>query len=268
MELFDSHAHLSAPQFDADRAEVIARARSAGVTRLLTCGSDLPSSRQEAALAAAHDGIYAAVGVHGHEAHSAVRDDGTEHAETRPEEAVFAALAELAAGPAVVAIGEIGLDYHYCFSPPEAQRAVLARQLALAVALDLPVILHNRESDEDMHALVDAAPTGLRGVLHCFLADASMAQWALDRGFYIGVAGPITFKNVRHLPAIVQQVPLERLLIETDCPYLAPHPKRGRRNEPAYVRYVAERLADILDISPDELAQRTTENACRLFGIS
>jgi len=167
-----------------------------------------------------------------------------------------------------VAVGEIGLDYHYDFSPREAQRLVLARQLALAGELGLPVILHNRESDEDLRRAVEAAPRSLRGVLHCFLADQKMADWALARGLYIGVAGPITFEKVRHLPNIVRRVPLDRLLVETDAPYLAPHPKRGQRNEPAFVRYVAERLAEILGLPLEELAQRTTENACRLFRIS
>ena len=147
------------------------------------------------------------------------------------------------------------------------QRAVLARQLELAHALGLPVILHNRQSDQDLQQIVDAAPGPLRGVLHCFLANQPMADWALARGLYIGVAGPITFKNVRHLPEIVRRVPLDRLLIETDCPYLAPHPKRGQRNEPAYVRYVAEGLAAVLGLSPNEMAGRATENACRLLGI-
>ena len=180
---------------------------------------------------------------------------------------MFERLAELASRPEVVAIGEIGLDYHYDFSPRSAQRAVLERQLALACDLDLPVILHNRESDEDLRRLVDAAPSALRGVLHCFLADEAMAEWAISRGLNIGIAGPITFANASHLSVVVRQVPLGRLLIETDCPYLAPNPKRGRRNEPAYVRYVAEKLAEMLGVSLAEIARRTADNACCLFGV-
>ncbi|HHX64892.1 MAG TPA: TatD family hydrolase, partial [Chloroflexi bacterium] len=173
---------------------------------------------------------------------------------------------DLARSPDVVAIGEIGLDYHYDFSPHHVQQAVMARQLELAAALDLPVILHNREADEDTRRLLDEAPP-LRGVMHCFLADEAMAEWAIARGLYIGIAGPITFKNVRHLPDIVRKVPPDRLLIETDCPYLAPHPKRGHRNEPTFVRYVAARIAQELDMPPDDLVRRTTENACRLFEV-
>ena len=303
MQLFDSHTHLESPQFEADRPDVIVRARSAGVVRMITCGSDLATSKQEIALAQSTPGLYAAVGIHGHQAtvatmvqpavhpgaksvhpgaKSAHHDEAGAEQIWQIDESVFVHLAELAAQSQVVAIGEIGLDYHYDFSPREMQRAVLARQLALAGELDLPVILHNREADEDTRRLVDAAPAhpgaksahsgaksaSLRGVLHCFLADLEMAEWTLARGLYIGIAGPITFKNARYLPQVVRRIPLDRLLIETDCPYLAPHPKRGGRNEPAYVRYVAEKLAVVLGVAVEEIAQRTTENACRLFGVS
>jgi len=272
MELFDSHAHLDSAQFDADREEVIARSIGAGITRVLTCGSDLRTSAMEIALAAAYRGpgrgaIYAAVGIHGHEAHTAVAASSAPGQAPRLDDAVFADLAHLARQPGVVAIGEIGLDYHYNFSPPRVQRAVMAKQLELAYELGLPVILHNRESDQDLRELVDAAPSPLRGVLHCFLADQAMADWALARGLYIGVAGPITFKNNGHLPEIIRGVPLDRLLVETDCHYLSPHPKRGRRNEPAHVRLVANGLASVLGLEAQEIAERTTENGRRLFGI-
>lgn len=259
MAWFDSHTHLESPRFDEDREQVIARAREAGVTRMVTCGSDLETSGQCVAIAAAHGGVHAAVGVHAHEASSAM-DDGvvSEEAMTR--------LAAWAEEPVVVAIGEIGLDYHYDFSPRDIQRAVLQRQLRLARDLELPVILHNREADEDLREALEAAGTW-HGVLHCFMSDAELATWALERGLYIGIAGPITFRNVTHLPDIVRRVPLDRLLVETDCPWLAPHPRRGRRNEPAYVQYVAERLAEILDVPAEEIAAQTTANACRLFGI-
>jgi len=267
MCFFDSHTHLESSRFDADRSDVIARAHSAGVLCMVTCGSDLESSAEEIALVAEHPGVYAAVGVHGHRALSAIQ--GQQDGDWQLDEATIERVVELAGEPGVVAIGEIGLDYHYDFAPRAVQRATLARQLALAAELNLPVILHNRESDEDMRRTVDAAPATLRGVMHCFLSDQAMADWALARGLYIGVAGPITtFKNVRDLAEIVRHVPLERLLIETDCPYLAPHPKRGHRNEPAYVRYVAEKLAQVLGLPLDEVARRTTENAHRLFGVS
>ena len=268
MEFFDSHAHLESPRFAADRAEVIARAQQAGVTRLLTCASDLATSAEEVALAQTYAGVYAAVGVHGHRASTVACPPQDPEGPWTVDEAALAHLAELAARPGVVALGELGLDYHYDLSPREAQRVVLARQLALASALNLPVILHNREADDDLRRLVDSALGPLRGVLHCFLADGAMAEWALAKGFYLGVAGPLTFKNVRHLPAILRAAPLERLLIETDCPYLAPHPHRGQRNEPAFVRHVAEKLAEVLGLPLAEVARRTTENACRLFGVA
>ena len=267
MSLFDTHTHLESQKFDSDRQEVIARAKSAGVLRMITCGSDIETSAQEIDLALSSEGVHAAVGIHGHEASSAVqRSDGAPD-EWVLDDAAFGQLAALASQRGVVAIGEIGLDYHYAFSPRAVQQAVLERQLSMACDLGLPVILHNRESDEDMRRLVDSAPSGLRGVLHCFLSDDEMAQWAVERGLYIGIAGPITFRSAAHLPDIVRQIPRDRLLIETDCPYLAPHPKRGRRNEPAFVRFVAERLADTLGISLEALADQTTENACRLFGV-
>lgn len=262
MALFDSHAHLEAAQFDADREEVFVRAREAGVTRILTCGTDLATSRAAIALAAGHAGVWASAGIHPHSASDAVSGD-----DSAVDEDVMAALAALARTQRVVALGEIGLDYHYDFSPRPAQRAVLARQLALAAELGLPVILHSRESDDDLRRIVEDGPAGLRGVLHCFLSEPELAAWALERGLYLGVAGPITFKNVRQLPGVVRAAPLERLLVETDSPYMAPHPLRGRRNEPAFVVHVAARLAEVLDLAPETVAAQTTANALCLFGI-
>ena len=266
MDLFDSHVHLDSQRFNADREQVIARAVSAGVRYMVTCGTDLTTSEVEVSLAAQHKVVYAAVGVHAHEANSIISPASVE-GKPLVDEDCLAQVRELAGRPKVVAIGEIGLDYHYDFSPPPVQRAVLQRQLRLARELELPVILHNRESDTDLRCIVDQVPPPA-GVLHCFLADEAMAAWALDRGLYIGIAGPITFKNVRHLVSIARQAPLDRLLIETDCPYLAPHPQRGRRNEPAYVAYVAAKLAGVLGLSPEDVAKRTAENARRLFGIA
>jgi TatD DNase family protein len=268
MELFDTHTHLESPRFDADRTLVIARARSAGVVRMLSCGSDIATSQENVRLAAQHEGLYAAVGIHGHEARSAVVDAAACEDTPQITDAILGQLAELASAPRVVAIGEIGLDYHYNFSPPPVQRAALARQLKLASVLGLPVILHNRESDADLRRIVDEAGAPLRGVLHCFLADQAMAEWALSKGLYIGIAGPITFKNMTGLAEIVRRIPLDRLLVETDCPYLAPHPHRGSRNEPAFVVQVAAKLAEILDLPLHDIVRYTTDNACRLFGVS
>lgn len=267
MQFFDSHTHLESPRFDSDRGQVIARAIDAGVTRRVSCASDLATSSAEIALAEQWQGIYAAVGIHPHQASLAMQGGSEPTNCCKLNEAVFERLWELAAHLKVVAIGEIGLDYHYQFSPREAQRATLERQLALACELDLPVILHNRESDQDLRRLMDGAPAHLSGVLHCFLGDRAMAEWALARGLYIGIAGPITFKNMGHLAEIVKNAPLERLLIETDAPHLAPHPRRGKRNEPAFVVHVGEKLAEVLGLSLEEVARLTTENACRLFSL-
>jgi len=268
MQFFDSHTHLESARFEPDRDQVVARARSAGVTRMVSCASDLPTSSLELALADRWPGVYAAVGIHPHEARSATRGDSQEPGRWELDRSAFERLAGLGVHPRVVAIGEIGLDYHYQFSPREVQRAVLQRQLALACELGLPVILHHRESDADLRHLVDAAPAIPSGVLHCFLGDRAMAEWALAQGFYIGVAGPITFKSASHLAEIVRRIPLDRLLIETDAPYLAPHPHRGRRNEPAFVVHVAEKLAQVLCLPLEEIALRTMENACHLFRLS
>lgn len=267
MEFFDTHTHLESPRFEPDRDQVLARARAAGVVRMVTCGSDLATSSAAVALTGRFQGVYAAVGIHPHEARSVVQGDQTQRGRWELDEAALEQLSELAAHPKVVAIGEAGLDYHHEFSPRQAQRAVLARQLELACELDLPIILHNRESDRDLRALVDGSSACPRGVLHCFLADLHMAEWALAKGFYIGIAGPITFKSASHLPVVVREIPIDRLLIETDAPQLAPHPRRGKRNEPAFVVHVAERLSEVLGLPLEEVSRCTTENACRLFGL-
>ena len=266
MRLIDSHAHLESPRFDADRDAVIARAAAAGVEAIVTCGADLASSEAAIALAEAHPALWAAVGIHPHEArHAWVEGDG---GGGRVDEAAMGRLRQLARHPRVVAIGEIGLDYHYDFSPRDAQCAVLAAQLCVADELSLPVVLHNRESDPDFVSLLESGPVGIRGVLHCFLSTAELARWALDRGLYLGVAGPVTFRGMDGLGAILRDAPLERLLIETDSPYLAPHPHRGKRNEPAYVPHVAEKLAEIRGMPVEELARITADNGRRLFGVT
>lgn len=262
--LFDTHAHLDSGRFDPDRDAVIARARQAGVTRIITCATDLASSEAAIDLAERNAGIWATVGVHPHEA-SAVCAEASEGCAV--DALALARLCRMAARGAVVAVGEIGLDYHYDFSPREMQQAVFASQLKLAASLEMPVVLHNRESDDDFCRVFDDVPATIKGVLHCFSSDAPMAQWALSRGLYIGVDGPITFKKANALRSVIATVPLERLLIETDCPYLAPHPVRGKRNEPAYVRYVAEGLAALLGLDVDSVVRVTTCNAQELFRV-
>ncbi len=256
--LIDTHAHLDFSQFDADREAVIHRAKEAGVGIIVNVGADLESSRRSVALAEEYDGLYAAVGVHPHEAKKL---DG----------ATLAALRDLAAHPKVVAVGEIGLDFYRDLSPRDVQRRAFRAQLAWAARLGKPVVIHDREAhDEVLSILADwvaEAPSSRRGVLHCFSGDLAMARQAVALGFYLGVDGLVTYQNARKLPEIVAWLPLDRLLIETDCPYLTPHPHRGKRNEPAYLRLVAERIAALKEVSVEELAKATTTNACLLFGI-
>jgi TatD DNase family protein len=279
LTLVDTHAHLDFSQFDADRPAVIERAKAAGVVAILNVGTDLPSSQRAVALAEQHDCVYAAVGMHPHDARKL---DG----------AALAELRELARHPKVVAVGEIGLDFYRDLSPRDVQRRAFQAQLAWAARLGKPVIIHDRDAhDEIMAILVDWA-TGLKkslpvvpvpttegrvegsgaealgrrlGVLHTFSGDLAMAERAIDLGFYISISGPVTYQNARRLPDIVRTLPLDRLLVETDCPFLAPHPHRGQRNEPAYVRLVAERIATLRGIAFDDLAEATTVNAQRLF---
>ena len=255
MILFDSHCHLDDEKFDGDRAETIARTRESGVGRCVCVGSDLPSSRRCVALAESHDFIYAAAGVHPHEAKDAPPD-------------YLEQLRILLAHPRVVALGEIGLDYYYDLSPRDVQKRVMNEQIDLALETDMPVIFHIRDAHGDMFDLLRARGGRLpAGVIHCCSASAEMVREYLKMGFYISFAGPITFKNAAAPIAASQAVPLDRLLIETDSPYLAPVPLRGRRNEPANVRYVLEKQAEIHDVDAETLADITFRNACALYRI-
>jgi TatD DNase family protein len=256
--LIDSHAHLDMAHFDADRDEVIARAREAGVTAILTLGVDEASSQRAVALAQQYEGVFAAVGIHPHEAKQAT-----------PE--VYKTLMGLARERErnrIIAWGEIGLDYHYDHSPRDVQRREFRRQIRMARELDLPVCVHSREAHDDVLAILDeemAVDAGV--VMHCFSGDEAVARRSLDLGCYLSFAGPVTFTNARTLPAVVPLVPDHRLLIETDAPYLSPHPWRGRehRNEPARVAVIAARLAEIRGISVEEVGQAATQNFHRLF---
>jgi TatD DNase family protein len=260
--LVDTHAHLDHPRFDGDREAVLDRAQQAGVAAIVTIGADLASSRQAVELAARHGPVYAAVGMHPHDAKNL---DG----------ATLAELRRLGQQPKVVAVGEIGLDFYRDLSPREVQRRAFQAQLAWAAKLGKPVIIHDRDAHQPvMDILVDWAAglsgshlEGRLGVLHTFSGDQLMAERAMELGFYISISGPVTYHNARQLPDIVRTLPLNRLLVETDCPFLAPHPFRGKRNEPAYVRLVAEQVATLKGISLDELARATTANAQRLFGF-
>ncbi len=260
MELVDSHTHLDFPEFDPDREEVLKRAWEAGVRLIVNAGTDVSSSLASVSLAENHPFIYASAGLHPHDAGSL-------------DEKNRRTLEEIACHPKVVAIGETGLDYYRNLSPREAQREAFAFHLELARRTGKPLIIHSRDAhQETMDFLRDFVrnPGKLYppyGVMHCFSGSLEMAREAVELGFFISVAGPLTFQNARKLPAIVREIPLDFLLIETDCPYLAPHPFRGRRNEPAYVRLVAEAVAQIKGLSPEEVGRKMLENALKLFRL-
>jgi TatD DNase family protein len=258
--LIDSHAHLDMPHFDGDRDAVIARAREAGVAAILTLGVDRASSLRAVALARRHEGVFAAVGIHPHEAQYVTPEDYK----------ALMGLARERQANRIIAWGEIGLDYHYDHSPRDVQQREFRRQIRMARELDLPVCIHSREAHEDVLTILDeehAIDAGV--VMHCFSGDEQVAQCCLDLGCYISFAGPITFTNARRLPAVVPLVPDNRLLVETDAPYLSPHPWRGRehRNEPARVAIVAARLAELKGISVDAVGHIVTENFKTLFKI-
>jgi len=257
MDLIDTHCHLDMPQFDADRTAVIEQAAAAGVSQIVVPAIDLDNMTAVTDLAQTHAGVFAAVGIHPNSCADWTDDWLT---------AVRAA----AARPKVVAIGEIGLDYYWDDAPHAVQHEALARQLDLAAELNLPVIIHNRDANADVIRLLAASPLAGRanpGVLHSFSGDWAMAQAALDMGFYLGFTGPVTFKKADDLREIARKTPLDRILIETDAPYLTPQPFRGKRNQPAYVAYVAERLAAEKGVETAVFAQHTTANARRLFRL-
>ena len=256
--LIDTHTHLDDPRYQDDREAVLARARQAGVERLITIGCDLATSRAAVSLAYRYPFVFATVGVHPHEVRHI---DHTWYDELR----------QLARHPKVVGYGEIGLDYHYSHSPPQVQRERFREQIGLARELRLPVVIHTRDAAEDTLAILTGEKAAeIGGVFHCFSGDASLASQALDQGFFLSFSGIVTFRNAETLRGVLEAVPLDRLLIETDCPYLTPVPYRGKRNEPAYVRLVAERLLEIKrteGMTFEELARHTTHNAERLFRL-
>lgn len=247
----DTHCHLHLRQFDPDRDEVVARAEAKGVTKIIEVGIDLESNKEAIALANRYPQIYAAVGIHPHEAGGATQGCWEE-------------LRTLASQPGVVAIGEAGLDYYRNYSPQEKQKEALKKQLSLARELKKPIILHDRKAHDDLLATIQEHREGLTGVFHCFSGDLAMAKQCLEMGFYISIAGPVTYKTAYQLQELARTLPLERLLLETDSPFLSPY---GGRNEPANVRAVAQKIAEVRGVSWEEIARTTTENAVFLFGL-
>ncbi|HUF27558.1 MAG TPA: TatD family hydrolase [Gemmatimonadaceae bacterium] len=252
----DSHAHLADPAFDVDRDAVVDRARSAGARAVICIGESIDAGRRAAELAARHAGfVHATAGVHPHDA-----------ADFDPSRDLPAIRELLARGAR--AVGECGLDYHYDHSPREMQRRAFGSQLALAAEVGLPVVVHTREAEDDTRAMVaDAARAGVRGVMHCFTGSAALAEAVLEVGWMISFSGIITFRKWTD-EALLQLVPGDRLLVESDAPYLAPVPRRGRRNEPAWVKHTLERLAAARGDDPAGLGSRTSENAANLFGLA
>ncbi|MDI6794809.1 MAG: TatD family nuclease-associated radical SAM protein [bacterium] len=253
--LIDTHAHLEDRQFDSDRPQVIDRAFSEGLSAIINVGSDLKTSRVSLQLASKYKGIYAAVGIHPHEA-------------AKAGEEVYKSLADLASQPRVAAIGETGLDYYRGgLSPVPTQIKAFRQQIRLAIKIGLPLIIHSREAAQDTLAILEEEGEGkIKGVMHAFSYDGDILKKVLKLGLYISITGVVTFPK-SGLPEIIRQIPSERILLETDCPYLTPVPKRGKRNEPSYLKYTARRASEILELSYQDIMRINRVNTCRLFGI-
>jgi TatD DNase family protein len=255
--LIDSHAHIQGKEYAGEVEAVIARARDAGVETIIAVGGagDMSSNNEAVALAARFANIYATVGMHPHDA----KDVGADELE---------ALHDLAGRPKVVAVGETGLDYYYNHSPHDVQRRVFVQFIQMARAMDLPIVVHERDAAAEAAELLRSEGGGnLRGVIHCFTGDYDAARAYLDLGFYLSFTGIVTFKNADPLRNVVRQVPLDRIFVETDSPFLAPVPHRGKRNEPAYVRFVAETVAKLKGVELEEVSRLTTENVKLLFQL-
>ena len=253
--IFDTHAHMDDRAFDEDRDELLSRLKQEGIALVMNPGCSLASSQAAVALANQYDYIYAAVGFHP-DAADEVNEDTLERCRVLCRE-----------NPKVKAIGEIGLDYHYEDIPRDIQKRAFRLQLELARERKLPVIVHEREAHEDGMKLVSEFPE-VTGVFHCYSGSLEMAKWLLDRGWYIGFGGVLTFKNARKALEVAANIPLERIVLETDCPYMAPEPYRGKRNDPGKLHRVAEKLAQLRGLTPEEVEAITLENGKRLYGIT
>lgn len=251
--IIDSHAHIHSGLLADDLPEILPRAEAAGLVGIVTIGTSLVDSQKAVELAATLKGVYATAGVHPH--------DAVEHSD-----ADLAEIRELAAGKGCVAVGEIGLDYHYDHSPRDVQQHVFRAQMAIAAEQGRPVVVHSREAEADTERILCEFP-GVTGVMHCYSSGPGLAEVALDLGYMISFSGIVTFEKADPVRAIAAKVPLERMLVETDCPFLAPVPFRGKPNEPAYVTLVAVKLAEIKGVTPQQIADATAANTRRLFGL-
>lgn len=253
--LVDTHAHLQWASFNKDRETVISRARKVGVENIVDIGFDADGSREAIELAEKHEGVYATVGIHPHNA-------------SQLNQNLLDKLRKLSENPKVVAIGEIGLDYYRNLSPREAQKKAFKAQLTLAEELGLPVVIHDREAHTDTLQILSKFKGKTKGVMHCFSGSREMAEQCVKLGFYISFAGPVTFPNSRKLHEVAEWTDLNKILLETDSPWLAPQNKRGRRNEPAFLPFIAKKIAELKGISADDLAAATTKNAKDIFQLS
>lgn len=254
--LFDTHVHLNDDQFKEDIEEVIKRAQEAGVSSMVVVGFDRATITRAMELIEEYAFIYAAIGWHPVDAIDMLDED-------------LAWIEELSSHPKVVAIGEMGLDYHWDKSPRDIQKEVFRKQIRLAKKVKLPIVIHNREATADIvDILKEEHAEEVGGIMHCFSGSPEVAKECLNMNFYISLGGPVTFKNAKKPKEVAVEVPLDKLLIETDCPYLAPHPYRGKRNEPAYVKLVAEQIAELKGLTFEEVAVATNQNARKLFGIN
>ena len=252
--LFDTHVHLNSKMYKDDLEEVIKRALEAGVTRMAVIGFDAASNKRAIDLAEQYEFIYAVVGIHPSDAKSAT-------------EAGWDILREQLKHPKVVALGECGFDYYHDTSFNDIQRLVFEKQLEIAKETRMPIVVHMRDSVDDVYEMLKEKGQGLSGVIHCYSGDIEMMQRFLDLGFYIGLDGPVTFKNAHAVHEVAKAVPIDRLVIETDGPYLTPAPYRGKRNEPAYASYVARKIAELKGITYEEVCDITTENGLKMYQI-
>ncbi|MGM0838783.1 MAG: TatD family hydrolase [Bacillota bacterium] len=254
--LFDTHVHLNADQYEEDLQEVIERARNEKVMNMVVVGFDRKTIQKAMELVEQYDFIYAAVGWHPVDAIDMTEED-------------LNWIEELASHEKVVAIGEMGLDYHWDKSPKDIQKEVFRKQVQLAKRVKLPIVIHNRDATADVvEILKEENAKEVGGIMHCFTGSLEVAKECMEMNFYISFGGPVTFKNAKKPKEVVKEIPLDMLLIETDCPYLTPHPYRGKRNEPGYVRLVAEEIAYLRGMTVEEIGEKTTANAKKLFGIN
>jgi len=253
--LIDSHAHLDMEDFDPDRQEVLERALQGGITHIITIGIDLPSSLKALELANVYDFIYSSVGYHPHNSNNI-------------DQQALKELGKMVSEPKIIAWGEIGLDFYRRYSPPDLQMEAFKRQLEMAIDFDLPVIIHDRDAHEELLTILQKVGKGKRkGVIHCFSGNYDLAMALIEMGYYISIPGTVTYKNALQVQDVASRIPLERILLETDAPFLAPVPKRGKRNEPLFVTYTAQMIAELRNMDFKEVAHQTSENAKRLFNL-